>query len=89
MKRLSSYSVAPATKSRARVAQADRFADQLAREKAAEMENGQLANEIARCRRGVDVAANPTARAHFERRLGIFQAEADKRISRAANGGAL
>lgn len=61
--------------------------DNLIREKAEGMENGALANEIARCRRGIEIAANKTASDRFARRLEIMQAEADKRMSVAGSGG--
>ena len=58
----------------------------LIREKALRMSSGQLADEIARCRRGIQVGANQAARSRFERRLHIMQEEADARI--AVAGGA-
>jgi hypothetical protein len=65
---------------------ADRFEDQLTREKAERLTHGELADEIKRCQRGVEVAANPTAKHHFARRLAIMNAEAEKRMASA--GGA-
>jgi hypothetical protein len=59
---------------------------QLVREKAARMSNGELANEIRRVRDAMPVAASKGAAARYERRLQIFNAEADRRI--AAAGGA-
>lgn len=61
--------------------------DNLIREKAQQLDNGALANEIARCRRGIEVAANKTASDRFARRLAIMQTEADKRMAVASAGG--
>ena len=55
----------------------------LAREKAERMDNGALATEIARCKRGIEVATTPAAKGHFERRLVIMNAEADARMKGA------
>lgn len=60
----------------------------LVREKAARLSNGQLANEIARCRHGMSVAANRSAASRFERRLHIMQEEADAWMADAEIGGA-
>jgi hypothetical protein len=61
--------------------------DRLIAEKAETLDNGALANEIARSRRGIEVAANKTASDRFARRLAIMQAEADKRMAAAGAGG--
>lgn len=53
----------------------------LVREKAARLSNGQLANEIQRCRHGMTMAARKSAASRFERRLHIMQEEADARIA--------
>lgn len=58
----------------------------LTRDKASRMSGGELANEIQRCRRGMEVGANQAARSRFERRLHIMQEEADARMTAA--GGA-
>ena len=58
----------------------------LVREKAEGMSNGQLANEITRCRHGMAVGANKAARDRFERRLGIMNAECDRRMMAAGGG---
>ncbi len=55
----------------------------LVREKAERMDNGELLTEIARCKRGIQVASNTTARARFQRRLDIMNAEADARMKGA------
>jgi hypothetical protein len=53
----------------------------LVREKARRLGNGQLADEILRCRRGMQVAASRSAAARFERRLHVMQEEADRRMA--------
>lgn len=60
----------------------------LVREKAARLSNGQLADEIRRCRHGMQVAANKSAASRFERRLHIMEEEADARMNQAAPAGA-
>lgn len=58
----------------------------LNRERARQLSNGKLADEIQRCRLGMQVGANQAARDRFERRLHIMQEEADRRMR---TGGAL
>lgn len=58
----------------------------LVREKARRLGNGELADEILRCRRGMQAAANRSSAARFERRLHVMQEEADRRM--AAGGAA-
>lgn len=53
----------------------------LVREKARRLTNGRLADEIVRCRRGMQVAASRSAAARFERRLLVMQEEADRRMT--------
>jgi hypothetical protein len=55
----------------------------LVREKAEQLSNGQLADEILRCKRGVSVGANKSARDRFARRLTVMETEANHRM----NGG--
>ena len=64
----------------------NRIETMLTRDKARPMSGGELANEIQRCRRGMEVGANQAARSRFEQRLHIRQEEADARM--AAAGGA-
>lgn len=52
-------------------------------DKAERLTNGELANEIVRCKRGITVAASSSARRRFETRLAIMTAEADRRMSQA------
>lgn len=59
----------------------------LIRDKAERLSNGQLADEIMRCRYGMSVASTKTAAGRFERRLLIMQEEADKRMAAAGGGG--
>lgn len=58
----------------------------LVRAKAARLSNGQLADEIKRCRHGMSVAATKSAASRFERRLHLMQEEADARMYPAVEG---
>lgn len=55
----------------------------LVREKAERLTNGQLADEIQRCKRGIQIGANKPARDRFARRLTVMETEANHRM----NGG--
>lgn len=55
--------------------------DVLVRAKARRLTNGQLADEIVRCRRGMQAAASRSAANRFQRRLAIMEAETDRRMA--------
>lgn len=58
----------------------------LVRQKARRLTNGELANEIQRCTRGIGVAQSISARKRFERRLAVMIHEADTRMIHSGGG---